>query len=115
MATVGDIANALHLGRHQARRLLVKADLPGKKKIAKGWRGPDGHWYWRTFWVVPEEALAVLWFLHKRPFYAMVRRGLRGSSVDSPLDNYARVNLCRARERLEQRVLEMKQGPKPKK
>jgi hypothetical protein len=100
--TVGDIANALRLGRHQARHLLITSDVPARLLIRK-WRGPGGRWWQREVWSAPPEVLLVLWLEHCYRKYARDARLVR-LRPKNLLDTYWRKELAQARQRLDERL-----------
>ena len=61
--TLGDLAELLAVGRHQARRKLLQSGLPCRL-FTRRWRDPvDGCWYKRRFWALRRETADLLFEL----------------------------------------------------
>lgn len=59
MATVGELAIILGVGRHQARRRLLASGLP-VKLVTRRWKDQDECWWVRRTWAIPLETFKTL-------------------------------------------------------
>ena len=60
-ATIGELGILLGLGRHEARRRLLKSGLPCRL-ITRRWKNPDGAWQVRRTYAIPVATAEALFY-----------------------------------------------------
>ena len=90
--SIGDLAEGLDMGRHQARRILLSSGLPCWL-IMKRWRGSNGKYYCRRAWAIPFEThfCLILEQLEDRKSWFLARVG-----IPTPPDHTRALRLFRA-------------------